>query len=82
MKMYERYIYDSDQAAVVPTPGAQYDTLNKKVVIDPDTINSDEHLDMRTASILKDFANDVLTGIQIEKDYPNKKMIKRCPYYT
>ena len=34
MQMYERYIDDSNQVAVVPLPGAKYDSDSKKVIID------------------------------------------------
>ena len=34
MPVYERYVDDSNQVAVVPPPGAKYDETQKKVIID------------------------------------------------
>ena len=41
MQMYERYIDDSNQVAVIPPPGSQYDIVQKKLVIDPELANAD-----------------------------------------
>ena len=47
IKLYERFIDDSNQVAVTPPPGAKSDAVREKVVIDPELVDSDEHLDMR-----------------------------------
>ena len=47
IKLYERFIDDSNQVAVTPPPGAKSDAVREKVVIDPELVDSDEHLDVR-----------------------------------
>ena len=79
IKMYERYIDDSNQTVVVPPPGAKYDKTRKKVVIDPVLINQDETADERTARIVKDIANDVMPGISMEEDCPSKNVDGKMP---
>ena len=56
-----------------------FDMINLSEALDPNTINSDEHLDLRTARLLKDIANDVLPEIQMEEDYPNKNDDNKMP---
>ena len=34
LQMYERYVEDSNQVALVPPPGTKYDNTTKKVFID------------------------------------------------
>ena len=72
--MYERYVDDSNQVAVVPPPGSKYDQASKKVVFDENLINLSECEDDRTARILTDIANSVLPGIIMEYDVPKRKM--------
>ena len=88
MNLYERYVDDSNQSAVVPPPGAKYNKESQKVVIDEELANLDDDEEMRLANVLKDIANDVLPEIQMEEDFPNnnedKKMaildMKVCMY--
>ena len=63
MRMYERYIDDSNQIAVVPPPGAKYDGNKNKVVIDIENINENEQDEDRLARILTDIANTIQEGI-------------------
>ena len=79
MKMYDRYIDDSNQVAVVPLPGSRYDTDSGKVVIDQDSDRTEENDDKRLAGILKSIANDVQMGIQMEDDYPSNNGDGRMP---
>ena len=61
--MYERYVDDSNQVAVVPPTGARYDVTIKKVIIDDNPGDTDMNDDERTARIMTDIANDVVPGI-------------------
>ena len=49
MMLYERYIDDSNQVAIVPTPGSKYDAENNKIFIDEDYIDIHENDEKRTA---------------------------------
>ena len=74
MRMYDRYVDDSNQAAEVLPPGSKYDKNVNKVVIDEQELLSrmDEGDEPRLARILKEVANEVQEGIIIEEDYPTK----------
>ena len=72
MKMYERYVDDSDQTAVVPPPGAVFNLQSKKVEIDEDLAIGDEDEEERLARVLKVIANDVSKDIVMVEDYPTK----------
>jgi hypothetical protein len=70
MKVYERYVDDSNQIAETPPIGARYDNFSRRVVTD---VNPDHRSDdARTAEVLKQIANDVMDGIAMEEDYPSK----------
>ena len=75
--LYERYIDDSNQVAVVPPPGSKYDTESKKVVIDETNIDIHENDDERTAKILTDIANDIIPGITMEYGVPSRNIDKK-----
>ena len=79
MLMYDRYIDDSNQAAVVPPPGAQYDRENEKVVIDANFVMQGEMENERLARVLKDIANSVMPGIIMEDDFPSKNSDNKMP---
>ena len=79
MMMYERYIDDSNQVAVVPPPGSRYDRESKKVVIDETIIDMDENDDKRLATILNEIANDIIPGIIMEHDIPSKNIDNKMP---
>ena len=66
LQMYERYVDDSNQVALVPPPGTKYDNTTKKVFIDENITDMDESDDERTARVLTDIANDVLPGVTME----------------
>ena len=79
MPLYKRYIDDSNQMAVVPPPGAKYDETRNKVVVDMNTSIPDENEDTRLARVLKEIANTVMQGIQMEEDNPSKNKDKKMP---
>ena len=70
--LYERYVDDSNQVAVVPPPGARYDPGCGKVIIDDSLIDEEECEDERTARVLTDIANTVMPGIVMECDVPSR----------
>ena len=72
MPLYERYIDDSNQVAVVPPPGATYDENQKKVIVDENLIDILENDDERTARVLVKIANSILPGIVMECDVPSR----------
>ena len=77
--MYERYVDDSNQVAVVPPPGAKYDPLTKKVIIDENLLDLAENEEERTARILTDVANSILPGITMEFDIPGRNPDNKMP---
>ena len=64
---------------MVPPPGAKYDIVTKKVVIDENTANIVECEDERTARVLTDIANNVLPGIMMEFDIPSRNTNNKMP---
>ena len=79
MRMYERYIDDSNQIAVVPPPGAKYDGNKNKVVIDIENINENEQDENRLARILTDIANTIQEGIVMVEDTPSRNPDGKLP---
>ena len=79
LKMYERYIDDSNQVAVVPPPGSKYDPVSKKVVVGDELIDMNENDDERLAKILIEIANDIVPGITMEYDVPSKNIDNKMP---
>ena len=79
IKMYERYIDDSNQLAIVPPPGSRYDVDRKKVVTDPTNMMEEENEDDRLARILKDIADTVEDGIVMTEDTPSKNPDGKLP---
>ena len=71
MKLYKRYVDDSNQVAKVPPIGAKYDKTLKKVVFDEQEVRLSEKDDARLARILKDIANQVQDGIKMEAEFPS-----------
>ena len=70
--MYERYVDDSNQLAIIPPPGARYDANSKRVVIDIGDVDKTVSDDERTARLYTDIANDVMPGIVMEFDVPSR----------
>ena len=62
MRMYERYIDDSNQVAKVPINGSKYDEDSELVVFDEQEVRDDEMEDERLAVLLRDIANYVQKG--------------------
>jgi hypothetical protein len=71
MTLYERYVDDSNQAAVVPQPGARYDVLTQKVVVDQNIAMNDSNSEARLARVLNQIADDVLPEIKMVADFPS-----------
>jgi hypothetical protein len=79
MLLYERYIDDSNQSAVVPQPGAVFDTEEQKVVIDNTLASHDDDEEARLARVLKTIAKDVIPEIQMVEDFPAKNEDGKMP---
>ena len=79
LKMYERYVDDSNQVAIVPPPGAKYDVTSRKVIIDDNLIDVVECEDERTARVMTDIANSVMPGIVMEFDIPSRNADQKMP---
>ena len=79
MLLYERYIDDSDQSAVVPPPGAMYNVESQEIEIDDNLANYDTNTEARLARVLKDIANDVIPDIIMVEDYPSRNENGKMP---
>jgi hypothetical protein len=79
MMMYERYIDDSNQVAVVPPPGSCYDVANKQLVIDVELAVRDGDENERLSRVLKCIAKDVHGDIQMEDDHPGRHQNRKMP---
>ena len=77
MKVYERYVDDSNQVAVAPPEGARYSKETKKVVIEESEETQAD--DERLANILRDIANSIMPCIQMEADWPSKNPDGKLP---
>ena len=77
--LYERYVDDSNQVAVVPDREAKYDKETKKIIIDEQLKELQEKDDERVARVLLDIANDALPCIKMEADWPSKNDDGRLP---
>ena len=73
IRLYERYVDDSNQVVTVPAPGSVYDAVSEKVVIDANQVEADIATsdDVRTARVMTDIANTVIPGIIMEFDVPS-----------
>jgi hypothetical protein len=72
MRMYSRYVDESNQIAVVPPPGSRYDENEDKLVNDGQGLGIEATADKRLAVILTGVANSVMDGIEMEAEYPSK----------
>ena len=81
MRLYMRYIDDSNQVAETPPAGSRYDKVTGKIVHDEDELQGrlDEKDDARTARILREIANCVMEGIEMEGDYPSNNQSGKLP---
>ena len=81
MLLYERYVDDSNQIAIIPPPGAVYDQQTKKIVINQEKAREDSETDAdeRLAKILIDIANSVMTCIKMEGDWPSRNADQKLP---
>ena len=56
---------------MVPLPGAKYDVVRQKVVVDQNLAMNDGNPDARLARVLHEIADDVLPEIKMVADYPS-----------
>jgi hypothetical protein len=77
MMFYERYVDDSNQAVAIPPPGATYNHETREIGIDRTLVSEDEDEEARLARVLKDVADDIMPGIKMEADHPNKNDDKK-----
>ena len=78
MKLYRRYIDDSNQVVKVPQRGYVYDVNQKKLVYDEVEIG-EENDEERIAKMLKVIANEVMDGIEMESDFPTNNNDGKMP---
>ena len=79
LRMYERYVDDSNHVVIVPPPGAKYDENSRKVIVDENLINVIEYDDERAARVMTDIANSVIPGIVVEYDVPRRNTDRKMP---
>ena len=81
IRLYERYVDDSNQVVTVPAPGSVYDAVSEKVVIDANQVEADNDIsdDVRTAKVMTDIANTVIPGIIMEFDVPSNNTDGKMP---
>ena len=82
MKLYERYVDDSNQVAEVPPQGTKLDKESMKIVVDQNqnkVEGDDKEDDERLAEILKEIANSIMPCIQMEADWPSKNEDGKLP---
>ena len=73
MRLYKRYVDDSNQVAEVPPVGVKYDcTLRRIVQCEEMLAMVNEEEDARLARVLREVANCVMEGIIMEADFPSK----------
>ena len=72
MEMYERYVDDSNQIAIVPPVGSRYDPITQKIVKENFLVEQNETEETRLARVLKTIANSVQDGIVMEEDSPER----------
>ena len=71
LRLYERYVDDSNQIAEVPPPNTKYNPQTGKLVKDDNPIDGETD-DGRTARVFQEIANHVQDGIVMEEDHPSK----------
>ena len=79
MMLYERYVDDSNQVAVVPPPGSKYNEERGKLVMDPQLRDHDVPADERLTRILLSIANSVMECVKMEADWPSRNSDKKMP---
>jgi hypothetical protein len=79
MRMYDRYVDDSNQAAEVPLPCSKYNIQTGKLYLDGNQ-NPDEPDEERTTRVLKEIADSVQPGnIIMETDHPSRNQDGKLP---
>ena len=80
--MFERYVDDSNQIAVVPPPGTRYDENRGKIIVDLQQQLQAQQIkpdDERLAEILKQIANSIMPCVIMKADWPSKNLDKKMP---
>ena len=79
MKLYERYVDDSNQVAIVPPPGSVYVAEENKIIIDPQRDDRNLPDDERLAKLLLEIANSIMECVKMEGDWPSKNRNMKLP---
>ena len=79
MKLYERYVDDSNQVAIVPPPGSIYVAEENKIIIDPQRDDRNLPDDERLAKLLLEIANSIMECVKMEGDWPSKNRNMKLP---
>ena len=79
MRLYERYVDDSNQVAEVPAVGTKYVVEQNKLVVDPELRDHNTPADERVAKVLLAIANSVMDCIEMEGDWPSKNEDGKMP---
>ena len=79
MKLFERYVDDSNQIGVAPPVGAKYDPGVGKIVTRYEEGDESIPSDERLARVLLDIANSIMPCVQMEADWPSKNEDRRMP---
>ena len=81
MMLYERYVDDSNQAAIVPPPGTRYNRERKKIYVDQQMVEEDEKIeaDERLLRLLLDIANSIMNCVTMEGDCPSRNEDNKLP---
>ena len=79
MLLYERYVDDSNQVAMVPPVGWKYDRREGKLIESLEQLEDNTPDDERMAKILLDIANNVMECIKMEADMPSKNEDRKLP---
>ena len=79
MLVYERYVDDSNQAAVVPPAGSKYSAEQQRIIQDPNIDDQGVPDDERMAKILVSIANSIMPCVVMEADWPSKNTDGKMP---
>ena len=79
MRIYKRYVDDSNQIAVVPPVGTVYDKDSQRLVVQQQQQDPNITEDERLADILLDIANSVMECVTMEGDTPSKNNDGKLP---
>ena len=78
MRLYERYVDDSNQVAEIPPANTKYNAQTGKMVKDDNPVPGETD-EQRTARTFKEIANHVQDSIVMEEDYPGRNSDGKLP---